>query len=33
MHQLVRGIMNEIYRFKGEMEYVDDISILTMRIK
>ncbi len=33
MDGLVRGIMNEIYRFKGEMEYVDDISILAMRMK
>ncbi len=33
MQGLVKGIMNEIYRFKGEMEYVDDISILAMRIK
>jgi sigma-B regulation protein RsbU (phosphoserine phosphatase) len=32
MQGLVRGIMNEIYLFKGEMEYVDDISLLAMRV-
>lgn len=32
MPGLVRGVMNEIYLFKGEMEYVDDISILAMKI-
>ncbi len=32
MHNLLKGVMNEIYRFKGEMEYVDDISLLAMRI-
>lgn len=32
MKTYIRGIMSEIYRFKGAMEYVDDITILTMRV-
>lgn len=33
MEELTQGIMEEIYKFKGEREYVDDISMLAMRFK
>jgi sigma-B regulation protein RsbU (phosphoserine phosphatase) len=32
MREFVKGIMNEIYEFKGPMEYVDDISVLGLKI-
>lgn len=33
MNLLTRNIMNEIYRFKGAREYVDDISMLAIRFR
>jgi sigma-B regulation protein RsbU (phosphoserine phosphatase) len=33
MEELTQGIMQEIYQFKGEREYVDDISMLAIRFK
>jgi sigma-B regulation protein RsbU (phosphoserine phosphatase) len=32
MKPFIKGIMTEIYQFKGEMEYVDDITMLALRL-